>query len=397
MRGPSCRVLHAGCRACARPPSSSTSPCRSIRARTAPSSSIGGTAIPCDAVAATPRQIAAERGAARVQILHFGAVVGGLVELELLDVGIRQRQAEAVAERLQVVEIELLLLMRRHAALPARAHAEALHRLRENHGRLALVRQRRRVRRVQLAHVVAAAPQAVDVLIGEMRGERGKLGVLAEEALAVVLAVVGREGLELAVDRMRECAQQRARAVAREQRVPVRAPQHLDHVPARAGELRLEFIDDAPVAAHRAVEPLQIAIDDEHEIVELLARGQRQRADRFRLVHLAVAEEAPDLASIGLLQPAILQIAHEARLINRVDRTNAHRAGRKLPEVRHQPRMRIRTQPRPRNLTTIVAADAPRRESLPDKRAHRHRATSAAGNRRGRRRARRRRSHGRNG
>src|ERR1700722_852343 len=41
----------------------------------------------------------------------------------------------------------------------------------------------------------------------------------------------------------------------------------------------------------------------------------------------------------------MLQIAHEARLIDGADRTDAHRAGGNLPEGPHQPRVRIRTQP----------------------------------------------------
>ena len=38
---------------------------------------------------------------------------------------------------------------------------------------------------------------------------------------------------------------------------------------------------------------------------------------------------------------AILQVAHEARLIDGVDRAEAHRHGGELPEIRHQPGMRI--------------------------------------------------------
>ena len=55
----------------------------------------------------------------------------------------------------------------------------------------------------------------------------------------------------------------------------------------------LELLDDLAVAAHRAVEALQVAVDDEDEVVELLPAGQRQGAERLGLVALAVAEEAP--------------------------------------------------------------------------------------------------------
>ena len=130
-----------------------------------------------------------------------------------------------------------------------------------------------------------------------------------------------------------------------EQRIPVAAPDHLDDVPAGAAEDRLELLDDLAVAAHRAVEPLQIAVDDEDQVVELLARRQADGAERFGLVGFAVAEERPDLRRGRLLQAAILQVAVEARLVDRHDRSEAHRDGRELPEVGHQPRVRVRRQP----------------------------------------------------
>ena len=106
-----------------------------------------------------------------------------------------------------------------------------------------------------------------------------------------------------------------------------------------------ELLDDLAVAAHRAVEPLEVAVDDEDQVVELLARRQRDRAERLGLVGLAVAEKRPDLGvRLRLLEAAILEVAHEARLVDRHDRAEAHRHGRELPEVGHQPRMRIRRQ-----------------------------------------------------
>ncbi len=114
--------------------------------------------------------------------------------------------------------------MRGHAPLPYRAHAEALHRLGENHGRLAFMLERFSVCRVELSHIVTAAPQAVDVLIRKMRCQCGKLGVLAEKVLAVIASVIRPESLELTVHGMRECPQQGADAIARKQGNPTPSP-----------------------------------------------------------------------------------------------------------------------------------------------------------------------------
>jgi hypothetical protein len=80
-----------------------------------------------------------------------------------------------------------------------------------------------------------------------------------------------------------------------EQRIPVVAPDHLDHVPAGAAEEPFELLDDLAVAANRTVEPLQVAVDDEDQIVELFAARERDGAERFGLVAFAVAQEGPDL------------------------------------------------------------------------------------------------------
>ena len=108
------------------------------------------------------------------------------------------------------------------------------------------------------------------------------------------------------------------------------APQHFDDVPAGAAEGRFEFRDDLAVAADRPVQPLQIAVDDEDQVVEFFARGQRHGAQRFRLVGLAVAQERPDLARRDGNDAAIFEIAHEARLVDGVDGAQAHGDGGEL-------------------------------------------------------------------
>ena len=331
--------------------------------------------------------------AARVQVLHLGRVVGRLVQPERDDVVVGERQREAVAELLQRVVVELLLLVGAHLALAPVAHAVALLGLGEDHRRLALVRGGRAVRGVDLHRVVAAAAQAVDVLVGHVGDDRLQLRVLVEEVLAVEAAVGGGVGLELAVDRLVQPLEDHAVVVAREERVPVGAPHQLHHVPARAGEQTLELLHHRAVAAHRAVEPLQVAVDDEDQVVEALARGERERGERLRLVHLAVADERPHLAAGGGEDAAVLEVAHEPRLVDRVDRPEAHRAGGELPEVGHQPRVAVGREALAAHLAAVVLEALLAQAAPRGRRARRRRARNAAGSTRGPRRGRR----GRNG
>ena len=116
---------------------------------------------------------------------------------------------------------------------------------------------------------------------------RGGLRILAEEMLARVLAAERLAVLVFAVDGFHHQLAQLAVGVAREQRIPVAAPDGLDDVPAGAAEVAFQLLDDLAVAAHRAVEALQVAVDDEDQVVEAFAAGDAKsrraiRARRFR-------------------------------------------------------------------------------------------------------------------
>ena len=89
--------------------------------------------------------------------------------------------------------------------------------------------------------------------------------------LAQVSPILRLEGLVVAIDTLFHAPQQKACVVACKEFVPVAAPDDLDDVPSSAEEYAFKLVDDALVAAHRAVEPLQVAVDDEDQIVELLA------------------------------------------------------------------------------------------------------------------------------
>ena len=163
--------------------------------------------------------------------------------------------------------------------------------------------------------------------------------------LAVEAAVGGSVGLEFAVHRFVQALQQYPVVVARKQGIPVRTPQELHHVPAGARIQALEFLNHRAVAAHRTVQPLQIAVDDHDQIVQPLARGQRQPGERLGLVHFAVAGEGPHLAPGGVENATAGQVFHEARLIDCLDRPQTHRAGGELPEIGHQPGVGVGRQP----------------------------------------------------
>ena len=279
-----------------------------------------------------------------MQVLHLGAVRRRPEEFQAARLLVRDGQVEAVAELDQGGVVQLLLAVGGHLALARRAHAVALLGVGQDHGGRPDVGGGGRIRGVDLHEVVAASLEAVDLLVGHALRQPRQFLVLAEEVVTVEAAVLGGEGLHLAVDGVGERADQRAGLVPREQPVPVAPPHQLDHVPAGTVEQLLELVDDPSVAAHRSVQPLQVAIDDPHQVVEALARSQRERAHALGLVHLAVAEHAPHLAPGAIDQAAMGQVMHEPRVVDGADRPYAHGPGRKLPELGHQVRMRVARQ-----------------------------------------------------
>src|SRR6185312_8373153 len=292
------------------------------------------------------RQVPAERAASLLQVLDRLVVLARVVERRAVRVclehRIRDRNVHDVTELLEVVEGELLHLVGRVAPLEGRPEAVALDGLGEDDRRLALVLCGRLERRVDLAVVVAAALEAPQLVIGVVLHQFRDARVAAEEVLAHVGAALGLVGLVVAIRSDVHEVDERTLAVARQQAVPLATPDDLDDVPAGAAEEALELLDDLAVAANRPVEALQVAVDDEGEVVEIVVRRPLQRAAALDLVHLAVTEEGPDVAVGDILDAAVGQVAVGLSLVDRVDRTDAHRHRGELPELRHEVRVRVR-------------------------------------------------------
>ena len=271
-----------------------------------------------------PWQVAAQGLAPGVQVLHFGAVIRGFEEVQVGGLLVAQGQVKAVAKGEQGGLVQFFLAVRGHLALTGLAHAVAFFGVRQDHGGLAAVVRCCCVGGMDLHQVVAAAFEAVNLCIRQTLRQGGEFGVLAEEVLAVEAPVFGGKCLHLPVHRVGKRANQRAAGIPRKQAVPVAAPDEFDDVPAGPTKQFLQLVNDAAIAPHRAVQALQIAVDDPYQVVQLFARGQCEGAHALGLVHLTVTEDAPDLAAGAVQQIAVGEVAHEARVVNRTDGPQTH-------------------------------------------------------------------------
>ena len=174
--------------------------------------SSGGTFELLVGLGAALRQVAAERLAPLVQVLHLRRVVGRLVERDVGELVVGDRDVEAVAEAADVVVDQLLGLVRGVLALAALAHAEALDGLDQQHGRLALVVDGAVEGGVDLLRIVAAAAAGARCRRRSSSATiSSSFGCVAEEVLAHEGAVVGLHRLVVAVDRVHHHLAQRCR------------------------------------------------------------------------------------------------------------------------------------------------------------------------------------------
>ncbi len=282
-----------------------------------------------------------------------GPVVGRLIGLQR-GVGNLVGKVQPVAQCPELNLGHLLDLVGGVAGLDLRSERPALDGLGQDHRGRALVLHRRLVGRVELVVVVPPSGQGLQLGVGEVLHHVPQSRVRSEEMLPDERPRLGRVLLVVAVQAGGHLVDQHAVGVPGQQLVPAPAPDHLDDVPPCAPERGFQLLDDLAVPPDRAVQALEVAVDHEGQVVETLACRQGKGSERLGLVHLAVADEAPNPGRRGVREAPMQQVAVESSLVDGTDRPEAHRHGGELPELRHRPRVRVGRQPRPAHLHAEV-------------------------------------------
>ena len=140
---------------------------------------------------------------------------------------------------------------------------------------------------------MAAALQCPNLVVGPVLNHSLGTRVASEEVLTDVGAVISLEGLVVAVKRFVHQVNKGIVLVGSEQLIPSAAPNHLDDVPAGALEEGFQFLNDLAITADRAVQTLQVAVDDEGQVVQALLGCQLEHATGLGFVHFAIADESP--------------------------------------------------------------------------------------------------------
>src|SRR5262245_11940036 len=104
-----------------------------------------------------------------------------------------------------------------------------------------------------------------------MFDQLAQTGIRPEEVLAAIGSVSGRKLLVGAIHRVVHLLEQDPIYIPQEQVVPVASPDDFDYVPTGAAENHLQFLNDLPVSAHGSIQPLEVAVHYEDQIIEPLA------------------------------------------------------------------------------------------------------------------------------
>ena len=145
-------------------------------------------------------------------------------ERRLGDFLVADRHAEPRAKLAQFLFVQLLLLVGDVAAFAGFAQAVTLDGLGQDHRRLALVFHGGLVGGIDLAGIVAAAQELVNLFVGQVVHQFEQLGVFAEEMSARVAARLDRVFLVIAVHGLFHALDEQPGLVGREQARPNRSP-----------------------------------------------------------------------------------------------------------------------------------------------------------------------------
>src|ERR1700678_511868 len=134
---------------------------------------------------------------------------------------------------------------------------------------------RRAVGSVDLNRIVTTQPHAGELLIRKMLHHFQQPGIGAKKVLPEIRTALDEIFLILAVRDLAHAPEEQTVAIVLDDLVPIATPDHLDDVPSGTAEDRFQFLNDLAIAADRPVETLQIAVDDENQVVETFPRAER--------------------------------------------------------------------------------------------------------------------------
>ena len=226
----------------------------------------------------TSRQIAVQLLTLSVQVsVLFGTFREGYVR-QFFEIGIRHRHIETIADVANTVHVHFLNLVRDVLTFSGIAHTITFNGMRQDHGRLTFGLLRFLQCSVDFLRIVTTAVQSPDLLVSPVSDQGSGFRIFAEEVLTNVSAVFGFEGLVVAVNGFVHQLNQLTAGVFTQQLIPTTAPDNLDNVPASATEDAFQFVNDFAVTGDRAVQTLQVAVDDEDQVVQFFTGGDGDSA-----------------------------------------------------------------------------------------------------------------------
>src|SRR4051794_20501377 len=106
---------------------------------------------------------------------------------------------------------------------------------------------------IELGVRVAATAQMGQIFVGEVLHHFEQPRVLTKQIFADKATTSHSIFLVLAIDNLVETLDKHSVMIAGQEWIPLRPPDHFDHVPTRPAKKGLQFLNDFAVAAHWSV------------------------------------------------------------------------------------------------------------------------------------------------
>ena len=126
---------------------------------------------------------------------------------------------------------------------------------------------------------MTAAQKFGNLLVAQMRDEFEQLRILTEEMFPRITPRFDDVFLVITVAAFFHALEQQTGLVALNNFIPLGSPNHFDDVPTRTPDKTFKLLNDFSVAAHRPVEPLQIAVHNPDDVIQTFARSERDGSE----------------------------------------------------------------------------------------------------------------------
>ena len=216
----------------------------------------------------------AQRFTATFQVLHLKRVFFWTIERQRLKLFIIEWQIKTITEINKRLLIKFLDLVRFIHRLRLRREPIAFDCFDQNNCWLTFGLHGLTKGSIDLHWVMTTTVQTRDVMVRQLIGHLFKLWVFPKELFTHKARIACLIQLVLTIDHFFHTVLEHTCHVFIKQCIPVTTPDDFNHAPACTAKYRLQLLNNLAITTHRAIEALQVTVDDPNQVIQLFAASK---------------------------------------------------------------------------------------------------------------------------